>query len=114
MENDQRSTSNAQRPARIIERSAFDWPPVADSVSSNEELTPNVERGTPNAELAMEGEAPAMPPVQSEWVQARRPLLDRLDLLNHRVEIRPIATLELGMEKLTIGVDFERSAARRN
>src|SRR5438874_13022442 len=54
----------------------------------------------PNAELADE-----------EWNAS---LFNSLDPLNDCVEIRPIARLEFGMEKLSIGVNFERPAARRN
>ena len=41
-------------------------------------------------------------------------LLDRLDPLNHGVEIRPIAGLELGVEELAISLNFECAAARGN
>jgi len=41
-------------------------------------------------------------------------LFNRLDLLDDCVEVRPVARVELGMEKLPIGVNFKRPAARRN
>ena len=45
---------------------------------------------------------------------AESSLFDCFDLLDHGVEIRPIAGLKFGMEKLSIGLDFKRPTARRN
>jgi hypothetical protein len=39
---------------------------------------------------------------------------DLVDLPNERVEIRPFAGIELGMERFAIGADFEGAAARRH
>jgi hypothetical protein len=41
-------------------------------------------------------------------------LFDRLDRANNNVEVRPVAGIEFGMDKLAIGPNFKGAAARRN
>jgi hypothetical protein len=71
----------------------------------------------------MEGGAPATPAIAGSLELAppndaklrngasTRPLLNRFNLLNDLVEVRPLAGLELGMEQSTIGLNFKRAAA---
>jgi hypothetical protein len=42
------------------------------------------------------------------------PLLSLFDRLNDRVEIRPVAGVEFGMEQFAIGANLEGAAARGN
>ena len=44
----------------------------------------------------------------------RARLLELLNLPNERVEIRPFAGIEFGVERFAIGADFEGAAARWN
>jgi hypothetical protein len=42
------------------------------------------------------------------------PLLNRFNLLNDFVEVRPVTGLKLGMEQLSVGMNLERAATGRN
>jgi hypothetical protein len=42
------------------------------------------------------------------------PLLSLFDRLNDRVEVRPVAGVEFGMEQFAIGANLEGAAARGN
>jgi hypothetical protein len=55
-----------------------------------------------------------MSAVEYDTDESGRQLLERVDLLNHGSEIRPLPGLELGMEQFAIGVNFESAPARRN
>ena len=46
--------------------------------------------------------------------EAKERLLEFLDVAHNGIEVRPIAGIEFGMEKFSIGANFECSAARRN
>jgi hypothetical protein len=57
----------------------------------------------------------ALMPFLAFWLPNFFPLAARLfDLRNERVEVRPFAGRELGVEQFSIGADFEGAAARRH
>jgi hypothetical protein len=63
----------------------------------------NVQRATPNA-FGVQG-----PRKMNEDRRAR--LFEFLNLPNERVEVRPLAGIEFGVERFAIGADFEGAAA---